>query len=418
MKQPSPFRVLADRVIGSLQKAQEFVDYRLRRLRMEQAFATNRRRHRRIFGGRVERILIVRLGSLGDVVRATTIVRGLRRAYPTATIDVLTSPAARSILADHPDANTIHTLDHLEQLGHYDWVVNLQNPEPVKAFLRHDLSYRDVLHHITHRLGARMISGRHLQGDRETASTDIHFCVSEMEELFLTALLDFDPKQYPETNIRIDPALQERVRRNFPLPAGKPVLGIFLGTNSVGRGADEGYRTYSLPKLVEMAEHFAARFTIVVFGQSQMRTDDELSRYRRLLAERPEVIDLVDRTSIDELPALIERFAAVITCDSSPVHLALARRVPVVALYVTEATFRMGPVLETDAFVAINSAPPCFAYSRRWKFFCQSCRDDSTRARYCFNDVFVFGVDRIPISDIDRAISRLVPLKEARACAR
>ena len=60
----------------------------------------------------------------------------------------------------------------------------------------------------------------------------------------------------------------------------------------------------------------------------------------------------------------------LVTCDSSPVHIALARGVPVVGVYVNDATFRMSPTLENEHFICLNSIPPCFAYSWRWKFFC------------------------------------------------
>jgi hypothetical protein len=49
-----------------------------------------------------------------------------------------------------------------------------------------------------------------------------------------------------------------------------------------------------------------------------MRTADEIAEYRAMLARHPDVIDLVDRTSVQELTALMDRFSVVITVDSSP----------------------------------------------------------------------------------------------------
>ena len=122
----------------------------------------------------------------------------------------------------------------------------------------------------------------------------------------------------------------------------------------------------------------------------------------------PHLVDLVDQTSLDELIAIMNAIQILVTCDSSPVHIALARGVPVVGVYVNDATFRMSPTLENERFICLNSIPPCFAYSWRWKFFCGTCRNPATRAHYCTNDAFVFGVDRIPIDRIDRAVRKLL----------
>jgi len=404
------------RVLGALQKTGEFLEYGARRAKLKLDFYRNRRTHRRIFRGVVTRILVVRLGSLGDVVRSTAIVSELRRQYPSATIDFLTSRSSRAILASNPELNHVFVLADLDSLGPYDWIVNLQNPNPIPSFLDESgLSYRDVLAHLSERLQARFISGRHLEGGREVSPTDIHFCIAEFEELFRIALLDYRPDRYPRTMIYLPEGGQKAVSEKFNLPAGRPVLGFFLGTNSVGRGADEGYRVYSMPQVARIVEHFLPRFTVAIFGESRMRSAHELEEYRALLARHPEIVDLVDRTTIGELTALMDRFAVVVTVDSSPVHIAMARGVPVVGLYVSDATFRIAPALEAEQYEAINSASPCFKYSQRWKFFCLACRDASTRARYCTNTAFVFGVDRIPIERIDRAVTRLLDAREA-AC--
>jgi hypothetical protein len=185
-------------------------------------------------------------------------------------------------------------------------------------------------------------------------------------------------------------------------------VAVFLGTQSPGCGYDNGFRTYSMGYLQSLIDTFRDRFTVVVIGQSQVRTPAEMDVYREMLARDPAIVDLVDKTSLDELLALMDRFALVVSCDSSPIHLALARGTPVVGLYVHEGAFRMAPRMVNDRFVAINSAPPCFQYSWRWKFFCESCRDADTRAYYCHNKAFEFGVDRIPVSQVDAAARHLL----------
>lgn len=394
---------------GLVRKVADFIDYVHHRSRLLWRSRRLRRQHQRVFSGRVESILVVRLASIGDVVRATAVIQALRTRYPNAAIDVLTTDATRAVIAEHPALRSVYTLSDLRRLGQYDWVINLQTQDPPPSFLRgSDLTYRQILEHLSSRLGARIVSGRHVENGREVTTANILYCVAEMEELFRIALLPYDPARYPATAIHLDDGTRAAVAAKFALPTdGQPLLALFLGSNSVGCGADEGFRTYSIQYVERLIDHFAARYTVVVIGQSQMKNPAEQATYRDLIARRPHVIDLVDRTSLDELVALMDRFAVVVTCDSSPVHIARARGVPVVGLYVSDASYRLGPRLEYEGLIGLNSEPPCFKYSWRWKFFCLTCRDHNSRAAYCVNDAFTFGVDRIPVSSIDNALRKL-----------
>lgn len=57
------------------------------------------------------RILIVRLSALGDLVFATTLLDGLRRAYPKAEIDWLVQPEFADFLRQQPDIAQVQVWD-------------------------------------------------------------------------------------------------------------------------------------------------------------------------------------------------------------------------------------------------------------------------------------------------------------------
>jgi lipopolysaccharide heptosyltransferase I len=58
-----------------------------------------------------ERILIIKPSSLGDVIHALPVLRGLRRRFPAASIDWLIGSAFAPLLADHPDLTEIVLFD-------------------------------------------------------------------------------------------------------------------------------------------------------------------------------------------------------------------------------------------------------------------------------------------------------------------
>ncbi|MCS6989197.1 MAG: glycosyltransferase family 9 protein [Chloroherpetonaceae bacterium] len=75
----------------------------------------------------MNRILVIRLGSLGDVVLATPLLRALRTAFPDARIDALVKPAYAPILQGNPALSAIFTTETFASRSRYDAVIDLQN---------------------------------------------------------------------------------------------------------------------------------------------------------------------------------------------------------------------------------------------------------------------------------------------------
>src|SRR4029078_8344174 len=53
------------------------------------------------------RILVVSLRRIGDALLTTPLIRSLRRAWPDATIDVLTFPGPAGIVEGNPDVDAV-----------------------------------------------------------------------------------------------------------------------------------------------------------------------------------------------------------------------------------------------------------------------------------------------------------------------
>jgi len=73
------------------------------------------------------KILIVKLGAIGDVLRTTSVLSGLKAKYDGADIDWLTSSAAKDVLLNNPLINKLFTEVDKDQLGEYDLVIGLED---------------------------------------------------------------------------------------------------------------------------------------------------------------------------------------------------------------------------------------------------------------------------------------------------
>jgi ADP-heptose:LPS heptosyltransferase len=71
------------------------------------------------------RIVLIKTGALGDVVRTTSIALGLQRQF-NASITWVTDKAAIPIL-NLNGISLVNCEDNAWQFGDYDWIINLED---------------------------------------------------------------------------------------------------------------------------------------------------------------------------------------------------------------------------------------------------------------------------------------------------
>ena len=97
------------------------------------------------------KFLIIRFSSIGDIVLTTPVIRCLRKKYPEAEIHFLTKQSFRSIVANNPYINKIHTLGgsfelmlHELLIEEYDYIIDLHHnlrTLRIKRFLKNVKSF-------------------------------------------------------------------------------------------------------------------------------------------------------------------------------------------------------------------------------------------------------------------------------------
>lgn len=90
----------------------------------------------RLKAEKTNRILIIRLSSLGDVLLTTPVIRALKKQYPEASIDFFVREEYADVVKFNPNLNVVYVLPRSEKSkflikilkeNNYDFVVDLQN---------------------------------------------------------------------------------------------------------------------------------------------------------------------------------------------------------------------------------------------------------------------------------------------------
>jgi len=128
---------------------------------------------------------------------------------------------------------------------------------------------------------------------------------------------------------------------NSHLPEGGPVLAINPCTSNRVRN----WRNWSIESYVELIDHAAQRYgmrTVLTGGPDHLERE-----YARKITQSASntPVNLVGRTSLKELYAVLARVTVMISPDTGPAHMAASAGTPVIGLYASSNPFRTGPYL-------------------------------------------------------------------------
>ena len=293
-----------------------------------------------------ERILVVKLDHLGDVLLATPVFSNLRRAYPNAELHVLTGEWSRVVLERHPDVNSVieynspafcrtgqptplrEAFKLYRQLRRqrYDLMVELRNDWRVVwfAFLRlapKRLS-RAALQ-VANKLGFSQFSGTH----ETTRNLDVLKQVG-IPTPVQTAIFSVTAEDKKWAS---DFLATYRVDRQRPLIAIHP-------------GSPVERKRWMPERYAELADWLIAqkRAQILFVG-----VKDEIPIITKIQGRmQKESINVAGKTTLTQLASILRACNVFIGNDSGPMHLAAAVGTQTIGLYGPGDPTRFGPAGE------------------------------------------------------------------------
>lgn len=136
------------------------------------------------------------------------------------------------------------------------------------------------------------------------------------------------------------------------LPGARPWLAI----NACSSARPRNWRNWPADNFARVARHAAARHDMgIVLTGGPAELERATARAIREAAPGVEMVDLVGRTSLKQLLAVLGRSCALIAPDTGPAHMATAAGTPVIGLYATSNPLRTGPYLSQH--YVINKYP-------------------------------------------------------------
>jgi len=288
---------------------------------------------------KVNRILVITLSNVGDVILTTPVIKTLKAEFPTARIDVMVGPRGKDIFEKDPHVFELIIYDKRISIAakyrlqiklkktKYNLVVDLKNtifPIVICPKYRTAIIQRfpkSVVHAIDRHLYRLKSMGI------EKILREPYLHIPKEDEEYVSSLL-------AESNIN------------------RPIVLVSPGAKShLKRWTAEGFAKVS----DKLARECRVAIVFIGTGEDKILVDDVIKNMKT----KP--YDFVDRTNIRQLASLMKRAKLLITNDSAPLHLGCAVGTKVLAVFGPTDPKRYGPIGEFDVVV------------RREHLFCSPC---------------------------------------------
>ncbi len=268
----------------------------------------------------MDRILVINVNWIGDVIFSSPVFKALRRSYPKAEIACLAVPRVREILECIPQIDRVLIYDERGKdrspLAKLDLIGRIRRERFDAAFILHRSLTRALLAAlagIPRRVGYdEKGRGFLLTQPLKTVPCPIHRSDHYLRIIESAGIRVEDRTcelHPPEEDCR----RAQELLREAGISSGEPFIVINPGGNwGLKRWPGESYA-----RLIDaLAKEF--NWKVVVTGSPE---DAALAREIVTLTTRPPVV-LAGRTRLKELMAVMKMAKLVISADSGPLHLA------------------------------------------------------------------------------------------------
>jgi len=305
-------------------------------------------------------------GWIGDMVLLTPALRALREEFPGARIQMLVNPLVDSLMERNPYLDGVMVYDKRSEHRGIRQMRRMASRLRAKQFdiavILHPTSVRSAIlpfmAGIPERIGTNLRGRGPFLTTKTKNRTGIHEVQRYLDIVSPVVGSNHDGKLEFWGIDENDEAFAERVLESH---AG-PVIGINPSTTWPSK-------RWPAERFIALADLLTQRFgaqILLTGGSGDVHLGDEIMENTS-----SEPLNLIGRTSLWQLGALIKRCDLYITCDSGPMHISAALETPTIALFGPTDPVRHRPYGESHAVIKKDiQCSPCYERECKEKHDC------------------------------------------------
>jgi len=297
----------------------------------------------------IKHIALLRLSALGDVALMVPVVRAIQRQYPGLKITWIISRDFYPLV---------------EGLNGIDFIV-IDKPKSIADYWR--LKQKFKHYHFDVLLAAQASLRANLIYPLIKAPIKIGFDKIRSRDghsLFITERIDFKAEHLLDGFMRFAKALgmdDLSLEWNLPIAQAdwewaKQQLGVRKGTwVAINPATSKKERLWFVDRYAALIDEAVNRLGVNVVLTGGPSEEEKILAQKIMEKTKTECLNLVGKSSMKQLAALLGTVKVLISPDTGPVHIATAMGTPVIGLYAVAPPNLSGPYLSQE-FV-INKYP-------------------------------------------------------------
>ena len=282
----------------------------------------------------VQRLALLRLDHLGDVLQVWPLVHALKVSYPNLCIDLFVGPWGKGIAEMLCDIDRVHVVQadwfarpvRIEwpwrQIGKLGQVLKKNNYDMV-AELRGDLRHLLAIYYsgIKYRLGYSVTAGRFFLTRHVRNPFGVHEAYRNLDLFVQSGILSAQslPDIYAMKLEQINlPENTEKIlrNRNFNI--------------AIQAACGSAAKRWSIENWAKLMMHLPKEAGVILLGSESEKT--EMQSIAQKVKGR-EICILAGQFDLGQLALFLSKINLLISVDSGPAHLASVQGVPVFGLY-------------------------------------------------------------------------------------
>lgn len=320
----------------------------------------------------MKKFLVINPFGIGDVLFTTPVVCAIKENYPDSFIGYWCNERVQALLKDNPAVNKIFSLSR----GDLKRIYKNSRIKGIRGFLgifcgirkeRFDVSLDFSSEHrysliarlsgIKRRIGFDYKGrGRFLTDKIEISGYDSRHVV----EYYLDLLKPLDIKaKDPRLFLNVSEAGKANARdllKRFGVSENDFIVGIAPGAGA-SWGKDASAKHWPALKFAKLCDSIAKDLgaKVLILGDASERPIADMI----INAALSKPADLVGRTSLEELAAVISRLRILVTNDGGPMHIAVALKIKTVAIFGPVDDLVYGPYPAGNNHIVVKKDIKC-----------------------------------------------------------
>lgn len=305
------------------------------------------------------RILIIKLGATGDVLRTTPILRALKARYPQSHVTWIVEPISAPLLKANPFIDRVltpsfDTFGRL-QIEEFDLMLCLDKVEAATSLAMLARAPEKRGFGLTPFGTLTILNPEAEFALRMGTSDHLKFHVNQKAyQQIVFEAVGFPYNEEPYV-LELEPDAHSFARAFFAAHDLENARVVGLNTGAGTGFAGKAWRVEKWAALARRAQHDLGAKVLLLGGPQERERNAEIAA-----RAADAVIDSGTQNTLPQFIALVDGCDAVVTGDTTGMHVAIARQVPVVALFGSTCAQEIDLYGRGEKVVTSVECSPCY----------------------------------------------------------